>query len=64
MFGVKQALESRGHDVHPFAARLPENEPAPDADLFVNVFGGTGKYRYQDYAARLSLPRSEVFVSG
>lgn len=55
LFGVKAALEARGHEVHPFAVRLADNQPAPDDDLFVDAPGGTGRYLYRDYAGRLSL---------
>jgi glycosyltransferase involved in cell wall biosynthesis len=57
LFGLQAELERRGHDVHVFAARLPDNAPAPDADLFVEPFGGSGKYLYRDYVEELSLAR-------
>src|SRR5713226_287580 len=54
LFGLKEWLERAGHEVHPFAARLSANEPAPDDDLFVESFGGTGEYLYRDYIGQLS----------
>ena len=57
LFGVQAALEQRGHEVRVFAARLPDNDSAADADLFVEVFGGSGKYLYRDYVDQLSPPR-------
>ena len=66
MFGVKELLEERGHEVVPFSVRYGSNEPTPWADYFVPPIAGDDEVRFHEHswsAASLRRALERAFYS-
>ena len=50
LFGVKELLEARGHEVIPFSVRYSRNEPTPWADYFVPPIAGDDEVRFRQHS--------------
>ena len=63
LFGVKDLLQARGHEVVPFSVRYGKNEPTPWADYFVPPIAGEDEVRFHQHtwtprSARRALERA------
>jgi glycosyltransferase involved in cell wall biosynthesis len=50
LFGVKDLLEARGHEVIPFSVRYGANEPTPWAKYFVEPIAGDDEIRFRQHS--------------
>ena len=50
LFGVKDLLEERGHEVIPFSVRYRANEPTPWAKYFVEPIAGDDEVRFRQHS--------------
>ena len=50
LFGVKDLLEERGHEVIPFSVRYRANEPTPWAKYFVEPIAGDDEIRFRQHS--------------
>ena len=50
LFGVKDLLEERGHEVIPFSVRYRANEPTPWAEYFVEPIAGDDEIRFRQHS--------------
>jgi len=57
LFGVKELLEERGHEVIPFSVRYSRNEPTPWADYFVPPIAGDDEVRFRQHSWSASSVR-------
>ena len=57
LFGVKELLEARGHEVIPFSVRYSRNEPTPWADYFVPPIAGEDEVRFRQHSWSVSSVR-------
>jgi len=57
LFGVKELLEARGHEVIPFSVRYSRNEPTPWADYFVPPIAGEDEVRFRQHSWTVSSVR-------
>lgn len=57
LFGVKELLEARGHEVIPFSVRYSSNQPTPWSDYFVPPIAGDDEVRFRQHSWNASSVR-------
>jgi glycosyltransferase involved in cell wall biosynthesis len=57
LFGVKELLEERGHEVVPFSVRYGRNEPSPWSDYFVPPIAGDDEVRFRQHSWNVASVR-------